>query len=197
MNKGIKTALCIISASLSLTLISCGKGPQLDEVKDHVAATVDKSIELNEIFYGEGLPVFTEMITGNDYYLVDTEKSDYDTIDELKAALAEIYTTDYCTAMNEVMFVGIADNLGSLLPRFIEEDMSGMLMQDKYAENILPGDRVFDYAAMTMERSSKNSFTVRIPATLNGEKDADAVLTFRREISSDGKAVWKLDSPTY
>ena len=196
MNKGIKTALCIICASLSLTLISCGKGPQLDEVKDHVAATVDKSIELNEIFYGEGLPVFTEMITGNDYYLVDTEKSDYDTIDELKAALAEIYTTDYCTAMNEVMFVGIADNLGSLLPRFIEEDMSGMLMQDKYAENILPGDRVFDYAAMTMEESSKNSFTVRIPATLNGEKDADAVLTFKKEMN-DGKVVWKLDSPTY
>ena len=196
MNKGIKTALCIICASLSLTLISCGKGPQLDEVKDHVAATVDKSIELNEIFYGEGLPVFTEMITGNDYYLVDTEKSDYDTIDELKAALAEIYTTDYCTAMNEVMFVGIADNLVSLLPRFIEEDMSGMLMQDKYAENILPGDRVFDYAAMTMEESSKNSFTVRIPATLNGEKDADAVLTFKKEMN-DGKVVWKLDSPTY
>ena len=196
MNKGIKTALCIICASLSLTLTSCGKGPQLDEVKDHVAATVDKSIELNEIFYGEGLPVFTEMITGNDYYLVDTEKSDYDTIDELKAALAEIYTTDYCTAMNEVMFVGIADNLVSLLPRFIEEDMSGMLMQDKYAENILPGDRVFDYAAMTMEKSSKNSFTVRIPATLNGEKDADAVLTFKKEMTDNG-AVWKLDSPTY
>ena len=195
MNKGIKTALCIICASLSLTLTSCG-GPKLDEVKDHVAATVDKSIELNEIFYGEGLPVFTEMITGNDYYLVDTEKSEYDTIDELKAALAEIYTTDYCTAMNEVMFVGIADNLVSLLPRFIEEDMSGMLMQDKYAENILPGDRVFDYAAMTMEKSSKNSFTVRIPATLNGEKDADAVLTFKKEMN-DGKAVWKLDSPTY
>ena len=61
MNKGIKTALCIICASLSLALTSCG-GPKLDEVKDHVAATVEKSIELNEIFYGEGLPVFTEMI---------------------------------------------------------------------------------------------------------------------------------------
>ena len=191
MNKAIKTALCIICASLSLTLISCGKGPALDEVREDIVSTVEKSLELNEVFYGEGLPVYKEMITGKDYYLVDTEKSDYDSIDELKAALAEVYTTDYCTSLYEVMFTGIADNLVSLLPRFIEEDMDGTLMQDKYAESILIGERVFDYSAMTMEKSSKNSFTVRIPATLDGEKDEDAVLTFKKEMT-DGKVVWKL-----
>ncbi len=196
MNKGIKTALCILCASLSLTFVSCGKGPELDEVRERIAETVEKSIELNDIFYGEGLPVYKEMITGKDYYLVDTEKSNYDSIEELKAALADVYTADYCTSINEVMFVGIADSFVSLLPRFIEEEMSGSLMQDKYAESILIGRREFDYSAMTMEKSSKNSFTVRIPATLNGEKDEDAVLTFRKEMT-DGGAVWKLDSPTY
>ncbi|MBQ2733173.1 MAG: hypothetical protein IJF74_03365 [Clostridia bacterium] len=196
MKKGIKAALCILLASLSLTFVSCGKGPELDEVREQITATVEKSLELNEIFYGDGLPVFKEMITGNDYYLVNTELSAYDSIDELKAALSEVYTTDYCTSMNEIMFVGIADNIVSLLPRFIEEEMSGNLMQDKYAESILLGDREFDYSAMTMEKSSKNSFTVRIPATLDGKKDEDAVLTFRREMTDSG-AVWKLDSPTY
>jgi hypothetical protein len=196
MNNGVKTAICILLASLSLTLTSCGKGPALDEVREDIVSTVEKSLELNEIFYGEGLPVYKEMITGKDYYLVDTEKSSYDSIDELKAALAEVYTADYCTSMNEIMFVGIADDLVSLLPRFIEEDMDGTLMQDKYAESILIGKREFDYSAMTMEKSSKNSFTVRIPATLDGKKDEDAVLTFKKEMA-DGKVVWKLDSPTY
>ncbi len=196
MKKGIRSALCILCASLSLCFVSCGKGPELDEVREHIESTVEKSIELNEIFYGDGLPVYKEMITGKDYYLVNTELSEYDSIDELKAALAEVYTTDYCTSINEVMFVGIADNLVSLLPRFIEEEMSGTLMQDKYAESILLGERVFDFDAMTMENSSRKSFTVRIPATLNGEKDEDAVLTFRKEMT-DGKVVWKLDSPTY
>ena len=196
MNRSVRSALCILIASLSLALISCGKGPELDEVREHIESTVEKSVELNEVFYGEGLPVYKEIITGKDYYLVNTEKSDYDTIDELKEALAEVYTADYCTALGEVMFVGIADNLVSLLPRFIEEEMSGTLMQDMYAESILLGERVFDYSAMTMEKSSKNSFTVRIPATLNGEKDEDAVLTFKKEMTDNG-AVWKLDSPTY
>ena len=196
MKNGVRTAICILLASLSLSLVSCGKGPELEDVREDIVATVEKSLELNEVFYGEGLPVYKEMITGKDYYLVDTEKSDYDSIDELKAALAEVYTTDYCTALNEVMFVGIADNLVSLLPRFIEEEMSGTLMQDKYAESILIGERAFDYAEMTMEKSSKNSFTVRIPATIDGEKDEDAVLTFKREMTENG-VVWKLDSPTY
>jgi len=193
MKLSLRIAAALFASVAVLT--SCGSGPALDEVRARVCEAVRDSASLNTVLYGEGLPVNKESYTGYDYYYVDIEKSDYDSIDELKAAIAEIYTSDYCRALDESMFVGISDSIGSVLPRFREED--GVFMQDKYASSILPGEREFDFDGMTMEKSSKNSFTVRIPATLDGKKDADAVLTFRLETDSEGKPVWKLDSPTY
>jgi len=118
------------------------------------------------------------------------------TAEELKAAIARVYTKDYCIGLTETMFVGISDSIGAVLPRFTEDE-SGLLMQDKFLTSILPGERIFDFNAMTMESSKSDVFVVRIPATLNGEKDADAVLTFRQERNENNELVWKLDSPTY
>lgn len=188
MRSTLRIAAALFASVAVLT--SCGSGPALDDVRDRVCEAVEDSAALNTVLYGEGLPVNKESYTGYDYYYVDVEKSDYDSIDELKAAIAEIYTSDYCRALEESMFVGISDSIGSVLPRFREED--GVFMQDKFVSSILPGEREFDFGGMTMEKSAKNSFTVRIPATLDGKKDADAVLTFRLEDN-----VWKLDSPTY
>lgn len=196
MKRVIKTAIFILCIASLFIMTSCAKGPELEEVRSVVIERVTESTVLNKVFYGEGLPVYGNMYTGVDYYYVDVENSDFDTAEELKAAIARVYTKDYCMSLTETMFVGISDSIGAVLPRFTEDE-SGLLMQDKYAASILPGERIFDFNAMTMESSKSDVFVVRIPATLDGEKDADAVLTFRQERNENNELVWKLDSPTY
>jgi len=192
MLKAIKAVALTVVLGAAMLFTSCaGKGPELEEIKGRVEELVSASCELNAIYYGEGLPVITESYTGTDYYFVDVEKSDYDSMDSLKEATSAVYTSDYCEGIFETMFVGISNDIGAILPRFTEGD-GGVLMQDKYLKNILPGDREFLFDTMTIEKSSKNRVTVRISATLDGEKDEDAVIELRLE-----KGVWLLDSPTY
>lgn len=178
-------ALLLCAALLS----ACG-GPTLEELRPTAEQLITDSLALNEILFGGGLPT-VEGITGNDYRYVDFEKTEYRTMDQLKEAVRAVYTADYCESIFEVLFVGITDSIGILLPRFSEDDL-GQLMQHKDTVSQLPGQRQYDFSSMTLEKSSRKRAVIRIQTETDGKKDADAVLTLRY----DGEK-WLLDTPTY
>ena len=180
---------CVFLLCTAILFSSCG-GPTLEEIRPIAEALITDSLELNEIFFGYGLPT-VEGITGTDYRYVDLEKSRYDTIDQLKEAARAVYTADYCEGIFETLFVGITDSVGVILPRFTEDDL-GQLMQDRYIQSILPGERTYSFDTMTIEKSGRKRVVIRSETETNGEKDEDAVLTLR----FDGEK-WLLDTPTY
>ena len=59
MKKIIKIAACLFAlAIISGSLASCSQPPALDAVKDEFVALIEASVEVNNIFFGEGLPTY-------------------------------------------------------------------------------------------------------------------------------------------
>ncbi len=56
MKKLIALLLCAVMLALSLT--SCGKPPEFSDIEGRLRELIEASYEINEIFFGEGLPVY-------------------------------------------------------------------------------------------------------------------------------------------
>jgi len=182
--------LLLLSFLLAAFLSACAKGPAAEEIAPRVRELCERSFVLNEIYYGAGLPAVASA-TGSDYFYIDIDQTDFYTADLIREETEAVYTADYAARIEEAAFTGVTSEVGALLARF-SEDGDGNLMQHRDAESILPGKRAFLYDTLTVERSSPSEVKVRLAATLDGEKDDDALLTLKKE-----NGVWLLDSPTY
>lgn len=188
MKKALSLLLiCIFIFSFS----SCAKGPSLDEVRARCEELILASQELQEIINGAGLPVNDQYFTGSDYWYVNTDESEYDSIAEITAAIDAVYEENYARNIKDILFVGYNDSVGSLFPRFTEGDY-GDLMQYKYTGE-LPEKTAFDFSAMEMVKSRPDSFTVSVPASFDG-KTENMEITFSYDTNS---GVWLLNSPIY
>ena len=189
MKKALSLLLvCIFIFSLS----SCAKGPELDEVKARCEELILKSQDLQVIINGEGFSVYDQYYTGTDYWYVDLDESAYDTIEQISAEIDAVYAKTYAEGVKEVLFVGYSYEIGSLLPKYVEDE-EGQLMQYKYLDQELPERYVFDFSAMTMVKSKAKSFTVSVPASCDGITE-NKEITFTYDKTG---SVWLLNTPIY
>lgn len=72
--KGI--SLCLVLIMCAGIFVSCSQPPELESVKDTFVALIEASIEVNEIFFGEGLPTYTR-IEGDGNLLYDEASGAY------------------------------------------------------------------------------------------------------------------------
>ena len=73
MKKFIKIAACLFAlAIIAGNMVSCSNPPALDDVKDEFVALIEASVEVNNIFFGEGLPTYMRAEgDGNLIYLAE------------------------------------------------------------------------------------------------------------------------------
>ena len=73
MKKFIKIAACLFAlAIIAGNMVSCSNPPALDDVKDEFIALIEASVEVNNIFFGEGLPTYMRAEgDGNLIYLAE------------------------------------------------------------------------------------------------------------------------------
>ena len=193
---------------------SCsGKPPALEEVKDELISLVEASYEINDVFFGKGLPTHARggeydteyrLYEGTssefDFYEYVTEDSPYHFIDQIKSAAEQVYTAEYLNGIYTMAFDGYADeNTGSVsTARYLET--SGWLMKYAFGENdsfnILPGKRVYDFETMQIVKPSTSKYlNVEVDSYVEGDEEATAMsLTLRFKLTPNG---WRLDAPTY
>lgn len=208
----------IICFALSLVavfgLASCGaKAPDLDAVKDELVALVEASYEINEIFFGEGLPTYERggeydkeynLYDENDsefaYYEYVTQDSGYYFTDQIKWNAEKVYTADYLTGLYTMAFDGYADeNTGAVTTaRYL--DANGWLMQYAFGDtdpfDHLDGKkRRFDFDTMkAVKPYSSGYMNVSVDSYLDGAEDEILNITLHFKKTSEG---WRLDAPTY
>lgn len=68
--------LCLALAMCAGILASCSQPPELESVKDTFVALIEASVEVNEIFFGEGLPTYPR-IEGDGNLLYDEANKAY------------------------------------------------------------------------------------------------------------------------
>ena len=204
----MKTALRILILALvliiALPLVSCkGNSPQIDNVRENFIYLIEESRELNHIFFGAGLPVYSRedaLTEQKMVYFIDelpgfdriNENSEYLSVEEIKADAEKIYSKDYLLALYESAFDGIlVGDRGSYI-RFYEGD--DWLYQNTNATDFNLSEKIFDYSTMEIAEPSTSEYVnVRIECySISDGARREYILSF---VLQDGG--WRLDSPTY
>lgn len=187
MKKTMKKLVCLILASVLISISLCSCGYDRTELESALPQLIEKGRELLEIVYGSGLPVNDgETRSVKAGYFAVSGDSPYKSIGEIEAAMSEVFSEGYTivlynTALNQITFDG-----DTTYPRYIEKD------------GVLYADITFDMKILRREPElssikilKANRFMAEIEITMknsDGSLEKDTFLT----VYEDGK--WKLDS---
>ena len=211
----MKRFVKIVAASLAaLCLASCGGGMKVDEeeLRTALGELIEKSAELNVIYFGEGLPMTEDATVLESFYATfdtDIKSINYQPVDpecgyanetELREATLEVFTENYSEYLFERAFSGISavydegteDQYTStaVYAMYIEEN--GILTaRIDIADEAMPLGRTYDLSGMEIVRMRDNYVVVKIPSEMDG-KALDVEL--KVVMTENG---WRLDSPTY
>lgn len=215
--KNNKYLFCLLLCVICLFSVSCkADPPELDSVKDELISRIEASAEVNEIFWGDGLPtvkIGSEEAMDMDLYndsneltidddgeweYVHPQRSDYHSIIDIKVLAQSVYSASFLEAVYKAQFEGVDSPAysGKGDPHYMMEDF--MLWQNtgKYDSfKLIEKQRIYDYDTMKLDekKSSDTRIYITIDSHLEGEDDVlNVTLTFDKQ--TDG---WYLSSPTY
>lgn len=206
MKKLLMTLLAAILLVTSLPSCSSSALPELtDAVYDRLVEVIEASVDVNVILFGAGLPVwpregeeearlhryFSAPDDGTEYVSVYAR---YGSVDEMKQAIAGVYSESYAASLYETLFTGYATGTSSsILPaRYTEDD--SRLYQSVNVDPIVTGVRYFDYASMEVAPGSTPTYlkiNIRSKADREDSEWHDSHLSFKYENGN-----WYLDSPS-
>lgn len=181
-----------------------GKGaPAMEDVYDRLVATVEESLTLNAVLFGEGVPVYesdsvlaeqSHMYYGatTDWEYVMTDYARFGSTVEIKDAMERVYSKAYCASLEEMLFTGVAFGGEAVSAKYTD---TNRFSQSQKAIIREIGMRFYDYSSMTILPQS-NSTCLKVSVRCYSEKTPDTwedrTLTFVYENEN-----WYLDSPTY
>lgn len=208
MKKRIAAVLLIL-----LTLTSCGGGVHSEEeIRTVLDELLPKSFELNEIYFGEGLPMSNDKAMVEQFYGMfdsDVEAINYHPVDvscgyttetDIREATLEVFTADYAEYLFGRAFSGISATFNegeeqeytstAVYAMYIEQD--GILtVRINLDEEAIPLGRTYDLDGMELTENAENFVIAKIPTEMDG-RALDVELRLVK--TPDG---WRLDSPTY
>ena len=210
----ILAAVVLLAAVLCCAAAGCAKPKHSpEEMRAVLEDLLPKSAELNEIYFGKGLPTsrdenavqafydsFDTDIAAISYTPVDPA-SGYETVDDIKAATLEVFTEEYAQFLFDRAFTGISDifdegletehRTTAVYALYLEQD--GYLTKRVNMENdAIPLGRTYDLGSLEVLRENGTGVQVRLKSFYEGNPSVDVEI-WRKETENG----WRLDSPTY
>ena len=211
MKKIILFALVIFTI---VTLCSCsGAKYDASEIKTLLDELLPGSFEMNEIYFGKGLPISEDRSTLEEFYSgfdTDIEMINYHPVSadcpyqnetELREATLQIFTESYAEYLFQRAFYGISAQIenkegltevhNAIYAMYIEENgvLTVRLDLDKDALEL---NREYKTDEMRVLSQRDNKIIVVIPTYIDGEFDTDVQIILVNTPNG-----WRLDSPTY
>ena len=206
----MKRILLILLVVVIVLMASCcdaprDPAPEIDEVYDRLVQVIEASHEVNVLLFGAGLPVYTrgdaeDELVHRYYGMADesrefvTPYAKYNSIADMQAAIAAVYSTEYRESLYESLFTGYAaDEMSVMMPARFSEDEKFLYMS-RYVDPLVKGVRVYDYASMEIvEYSHASRLRVSIMSYTEDHPDVwkKVYLSF---VFENGD--WYLDSPS-
>ncbi len=203
----------LILASVLIGCTGCaGRAPKLEQIYDRVVTLIEASYEINEIFYGNGLPYcdrnlpvyetlysdYTKLGYVEDYHIV-SEQAKYHTVEEIKQAAGKVYSS---ALLESAVYPGIFDGLMQSTPGATSKYLPARYIQDNTDLFILieeegayhPTPLIYDYASMKIIRPSNGQ---RVSISINAweEDKPDRVMEMKLFLVKEND-VWLLDKLT-
>ena len=175
--------------TILLLLTSCGGGVPEDEAAGIVRELVEASLPLNEIYFGEGMPVRDDEDAILYAYVADD--APYLTEAALREGTLEVFTSDYAGYLFRTFLTGYSSGEKAVYARYIENgDRLTMRIADDV--DIFP-PRGYDFDSVRIISTSKNLIRAEI-TSLPAENDPAVTVSVTVRLEPSG---WRLDSPTY
>ena len=201
-----------LTALILAAFTSCGTSHSDEEIRGALEELLPKSFELNEIYFGEGLPMSNDKAMVEQFYGMfdsDVEAINYHPVDvscgyttetDIREATLEVFTADYAEYLFGRAFSGISATFNegeeqeytstAVYAMYIEQD--GILtVRINLDEEAIPLGRTYDLDGMELTENAENFVIAKIPTEMDG-RALDVEL--RLVLTPDG---WRLDSPTY
>ena len=176
-------------------------------------ALIKKSIELNEIYYGEGIPYNEGGVPIGNYYPADKDYLDehgFHTIDELKALTSKVFSENYCRAIFTSVLSGFsAEGSGYIYARYsssqaeaIRDENETILVSSTATSSLAHIISMeYDYAGIRLGKVDRKYAMVLIPTITvfapDEEHSTEYTVTEETEIKFVYENGWRIDSATY
>ena len=187
-----KIITVILSVLTVLSLASCSSHKK-EDVIEAAKSLIEASYEINEIYFGRGLPASDKYI--GSYAEVDPTCG-YSSIDELKNAALKVYSAGYC---EDVLFINAfegrsieGDTESASYARYIAYGENKLTVRLDAEENGMVLNRTYDLSTITVEKCVRDSATITVQSLVDGE--TDEIIKLNLVFENDA---WRLDSPTY
>ena len=204
-------SLCL-AAGMLFSFAACARAPKIDDIRADVIALVEASYEVNEVFFGAGLPVldrtaeeYADLYTFysspivNTYDIVDAAHAKFTSIEEIKAAASLVYSPDllennlYVNAFTGYAVSDVGSSVVSSDPLFMEDE-EHLYQSLSRTDYLTRGVKIFDYATMRVVRPSSDT-AVYVTMDAWYLSDPSTVFSARVRLVSTANG-WRLDSLT-
>lgn len=185
---------------LSLSFSSCGDLPSEEDVIAAAKELIPKSVVLNEIYFGKGLP-YKETAGDSIMYATVSDDAPYKTEEELREATLETFTENYSESIFSVYLKGYsADGSNEVIyARYVQYE--DRLTVNTKASPMTDGERTYDLDSVTVKKIKSSSAVVAVDSFYNGNADVEVEITLKlveiKDENGNTSEVWRIDSPTY
>ncbi|MBR6681442.1 MAG: hypothetical protein IKL40_00470 [Clostridia bacterium] len=174
-----KLAIAILLVILCVSLTSCGGNMTDESARTELERLLPTSYEMNEIFWGKGLPTVEN--TSTDRYKTVKDESGYENIDEILRKASTVFSADYLASIEDAIFVGNEE----VFPRY--KEINGILKADTQNEGFdIKGNIVIESARI--KKQNRAMMIIEADYADGGTAELSLIL-------QNGK--WYLNSPTY
>ena len=185
--KIISLVIVVVTLLSSLCLTSCKRQDE-EETKRIVAELVDRSYDLNRIYYGDGLSYDEKFERETGYYLV-SEKERFQTRFDLETETRAVFSDSISNELIRTYFDGY-ESLGvARYARYIEGSDGFISVYKDYDQAIENEIYKFDTSVIEIEKNSRNTIVARVLC-----KTTNQMVEIYLVHEAYG---WRLDSPTY
>lgn len=205
------TVLKIFSLILSLIILcsafcACAKNkaPSIESVRERFSYLLDNSYEINEIFWGDGLPTIVYGSDEDKQYKVYDEKTfdgyeyvrddcKYQTVEQIKMSAQKIYTKAYLDNIYGQIFDGYMIDEQNITAAKYVENTKGFFC---YAfDDDMVDKLIYDHTTMKIIKPSRANY-VNVEVKAHKEGDSSNIFTIKVSFAlQDGE--WYLNSPSF
>ena len=217
--KKLPILLLALLLPLTVLLSSCGGSMSEAEVSAVLAELIPASYPLNEIYFGEGLPISDDRADVEAFYAAAGMDNDislnyhpvspeapYTTVEEIREATLAVFSESY----SNYLFTMAFDGLSSVFNENTEEQLTQTVSYARYmetdgiltvrmniGEDAMPLNRTYDTNDIEIIRDklsgSHGYLLVEVQSYVDGQPDVKVEVKLVK--NADGQ--FRLDSPTY
>lgn len=188
-------------ALLLVSFVGCaGDQVEEDEIFPAARALIEESKVLNELYFGEGIPVRGDVALEGVYAQADRgalQEMGFEGIADIREKTKQVFSPSMCSWLFGRAFSAESTGTGVSLARYYEKsDQNNTLMVLTTAEVYLNGAVTYDYSTMKIKGQHRDTVELTLEATVTTEAGLSRKETITVKVikESDG---WRLDSPTY